>query len=72
MAKKQPARSTKAWSPDAPLKVDWSKVSDKDGRATPPAEKLEHADNPLVSQGGSQKHPATPANHQSHIRQKKV
>jgi hypothetical protein len=72
MAKKQPARSTKAWSPDAPLKVDWSKVSEKDGRATPPAEKLEHADNPLVSQGGSQKHPATPANHQSHIRQKKV
>lgn len=72
MAKKQPADQPKAWTPDSPLKVDWDKVRQDTTSANPLADKLDRSDNPLVSQGGSAKHPLNPTNHKSHIRQKKV
>ena len=71
MARKLPASSKKAWTPDAPLKLDWDKALQKDGSANPIAQQLERPDNPLFSQGGNAKHPINPANHKQFHRQKK-
>ena len=69
MAKK---KSDKSWTADSPLKVDWDKVLSKSDPASSLAQKLEHAENPVFSQGGNAQQPLKPANHKSHIRQKKV
>jgi hypothetical protein len=66
MAKKKPEKSSSL------LKVDWDKVLSKSDPASPLAQKLEHVDNPVFSQGGNAQQPMKPANHKSHIRQKKV
>lgn len=71
MAKKPQARPTNAWTPDAPLKLDWDKALQKDGPANSPTQRLERSDNPLVSQAGNPKQPLNPANHKQFNRQKK-
>lgn len=69
MAKKKPAKS---WTPDSPLKVDWSKVPSKTVPGGTLADGLEHVDNPGVNPTGNPQQLLKPANHKSHIRQKKV
>jgi hypothetical protein len=68
MAKKS-ARPAK---PISPLKVDWDKVLEERGATNPLADKLDQHGNPVFSKGGPSQHPPKPANHKSHIRQKKV
>ena len=70
MAKKTPSTPTKAWKPGDPLRFD--QAIRKDNQDHPAADPLEKADSPLFSQTGNVNHPMKPANHKSHIRQKKV
>jgi len=70
MAKKTPVKSTKAWKPDDPLKFD--QAFQKYDLDNPIADPLEKADSPLFSQSGNANQTIKPANHKSHIRQKKV
>lgn len=71
MAKKPPANTDNAWTPDAPLKLDWDKALQKSGSAKSNAQRLERSDSPLFSQAGNPKHPLSPANHKQFNRQKK-
>ena len=70
MAKKTPAKSTKAWQPGDPLRFD--QAVQKNTSENPAADHLVKADNPLFSPTGNATHPMKPANTKSHIRQKKV
>jgi hypothetical protein len=70
MAKKLPTKTGKAWKPGDPLKFDSAtRKNVLDGAAIDLPDK---ADNPLFAQGGNAHQPMKPANHKSHIRQKKV
>jgi hypothetical protein len=70
MAKKTPAKSTKAWQPGDPLRFD--QAVQKNTTENPTADQPVKADNPLFSPMGNATHPMKPANTKSHIRQKKV
>jgi hypothetical protein len=71
MTSKHP-RPAKDRSSGSLLKVDWDKVLEERGIANPHADKLDQHGNPVISKGGPSHLPPKPANHKSHIRQKKV
>jgi hypothetical protein len=70
MTKKSSEKTGKAWKPGDPLKFDSAiKKNLPEGTSL---DRLEKAENPVFGQGGNASQPMKPANHATHIRQKKV